>query len=98
MICLSTRGGGCFRIHNTLGAGIARVIHCLTEQSDKHFYFQARKEFEKNARIFMERTLQKARHLRPKAQWGYYGFPYCLNYGKNNSADCPQMVKQENDQ
>lgn len=36
---------------------------------------KAKKDFESAAINFFVRTLQTARSLRPKAKWGFYGFP-----------------------
>ncbi|KAK3714903.1 hypothetical protein QZH41_010904 [Actinostola sp. cb2023] len=44
---------------------------------------RARKQFEDSARMMMEETLKLGKHLRPKAKWGFYGFPDC--YGNENS-------------
>ncbi|KAF4525057.1 hypothetical protein B566_EDAN001971 [Ephemera danica] len=58
---------------------------------------EAQRRFEQFGRLFMERTLQVVRDMRPQASWGYYAFPYCFNYTpKNQGFDCPAEVKQEN--
>ncbi|CAK1589429.1 unnamed protein product [Parnassius mnemosyne] len=58
---------------------------------------EAKQRFEEAARIFMQNTLSIAKQMRPKAQWGYYGFPYCFNVAANNpSENCPANVIQEN--
>ncbi|CAG5006705.1 unnamed protein product [Parnassius apollo] len=60
---------------------------------------EAKERFEEAARIFMQNTLSIAKQMRPKAQWGYYGFPYCFNVATNNpSENCPAKVTQENNQ
>ncbi|XP_063710108.1 hyaluronidase B-like [Culicoides brevitarsis] len=61
---------------------------------------EATKLFESAGRRFVEETIKVAQILRPKAKWGYYGFPYCFNMngGANMNEDCPANVKDENDQ
>ncbi|CAH2251802.1 jg13782 [Pararge aegeria aegeria] len=59
---------------------------------------EATKRFEDAARVFMEKTLSTAKQMRPKAVWGYYGFPYCFNMeGKNIVEHCSKDIKAEND-
>ncbi|KAG8237240.1 hypothetical protein J437_LFUL017350, partial [Ladona fulva] len=57
---------------------------------------EAKSNFEKYARIFMEETLKLARELRPGGKWGYYAFPHCFNYDLMPS--CNKTVMDENDQ
>ena len=45
----------------------------------------------------MEKTLELAKILRPKAIWGYYGFPYCYNYRTKDEPECPELARREND-
>ncbi|KAK5638211.1 hypothetical protein RI129_012506 [Pyrocoelia pectoralis] len=56
---------------------------------------EATKRFEKSARLFMEETLLVAQRLRPKASWGYYGFPHCFN--NDMQEKCAANVRSEND-
>lgn len=59
---------------------------------------QASRRFEKSAWLFFHRTLRAARRLRPKALWGYYGFPLCFNFTpKNRQASCSSSVKENNE-
>lgn len=60
---------------------------------------QAETIFENAAVNFFNRTLLRARKLRPKAVWGYYGFPHCFNRFRDYSAleKCPEQVQNEND-
>lgn len=55
--------------------------------------------FENAAVNFFNRTLLRAKKLRPKALWGYYGFPHCFNRFRDYSSleRCPEQVEQEND-
>ncbi|CAK1547578.1 unnamed protein product [Leptosia nina] len=60
---------------------------------------EAKQRFEDSARTFMQTTISIGKQMRPKALWGYYGFPYCFNMASNNKAeDCPKKVKLENDE
>ena len=54
---------------------------------------QAKKEFDKAARAFLEGTIQLASKLRPRGLWGYLGYPYC--YGVLGYY-CDDMGVQEN--
>ncbi|XP_065215815.1 hyaluronidase A-like [Planococcus citri] len=59
---------------------------------------EASRRFEKAAWQFMRRTLKMARKMRPKALWGYYGFPLCFNFTpKNNRAKCSDSVMENNE-
>lgn len=58
---------------------------------------EARKEFETAAMKFMQGTILTARRMRPKALWGYYGFPRCFNK-QLPSYECRQKTKEQNDQ
>ncbi|CAH2057922.1 unnamed protein product, partial [Iphiclides podalirius] len=60
---------------------------------------EARKRYEEAARVFMETTISLAKQMRPKALWGYYGFPYCFNMAANNPLEkCSANVMKENNQ
>lgn len=50
--------------------------------------------------MFMETTLNLCKTLRPKAQWGYYGFPYCYNYRTTSGMVpwCHKDTQKENNQ
>ncbi|GMS97066.1 hypothetical protein PENTCL1PPCAC_19241, partial [Pristionchus entomophagus] len=56
-------------------------------------------EFDEAARKMLVETLRLARRLRPRAMWGYYGFPYC-NYdaGTNGESSCSDKFRKYNDQ
>lgn len=56
---------------------------------------EARKEFETSARKFMQTTLDACRTLRPRGQWGFYGFPNCYNY--DNRKYCSNNTMELND-
>ncbi|XP_045540103.1 uncharacterized protein LOC106714963 [Papilio machaon] len=60
---------------------------------------EAKDRFEEAARQFMQSTVSVAKQLRPRARWGYYGFPYCFNVATNNPGEaCPANVVRENNQ
>lgn len=58
--------------------------------------FQASRKWEKAAPPYMIETIQMAKALRPKAQWGYYAFPYCFN--NEGQIKCSAQVVTENNQ
>lgn len=60
---------------------------------------QAEMIFENAAVNLFNRTLLRAKKLRPRALWGYYGFPHCFNRFRDYSAleRCPEQVEMEND-
>lgn len=53
--------------------------------------------FEESARKLMEKTLMIARDLRPRGSWGFYGFPRCFNYEKDEDK-CSKETMKFNDQ
>ncbi|XP_072308593.1 hyaluronidase-1 [Eucyclogobius newberryi] len=61
---------------------------------------QARIEFEKAGRQFMEETLKLGREEKPDGLWGFYGFPNCYNYYKsgNYTGECPPTERKRNDE
>lgn len=58
---------------------------------------EAKKEFERKARIFMESSIKLAKRLRPKGLWGFYGFPDCFGSNETNY-HCSNEHMQMNDQ
>lgn len=54
--------------------------------------------FENAAINFVNRTLLRARKLRPLAKWGFYGFPHCFNRYRDFTQleRCPEQVESEN--
>ncbi|XP_063797469.1 hyaluronidase-1-like [Pseudophryne corroboree] len=69
--------------------------------SDKQILEEAKREFEDDARRFMESTLELGRKIRPGGLWGFYGFPGCYNYGYKNSSynytgECLQVEVERN--
>ncbi|GMR50275.1 hypothetical protein PMAYCL1PPCAC_20470, partial [Pristionchus mayeri] len=67
--------------------------------SDKQAVAYGAFEFDEAARAILVETLRLARKLRPRAKWGYYGFPYC-NYdaGENGEYACSDQFRKYNDQ
>lgn len=63
----------------------------------RYLFFQAERRFEQYARLFLQKTLEFAREMRPLASWGYYIFPMCFNGASNETLDCPDIIKREND-
>ncbi|XP_045507215.1 uncharacterized protein LOC123703306 isoform X2 [Colias croceus] len=59
---------------------------------------EAKQRFEEAGRRFMQNTISTAKQLRPKAIWGYYGFPYCFNKASTGIDSCPTQVVNENDE
>ncbi|KHJ90721.1 hyaluronoglucosaminidase, partial [Oesophagostomum dentatum] len=59
----------------------------------------AAKAFNESAREFFLKTIQEAKNLRPKAKWGFYGFPYCnYNAGKEiGDYECSKQYRDWND-
>jgi hyaluronoglucosaminidase len=59
---------------------------------------QAKIIFESAAINFVNRTILRARKLRPLARWGFYGFPHCFNRYRDYSQleRCPEQVEAEN--
>lgn len=66
--------------------------------SQKALQLEASKSFERAGKIFMQKTLELAKKLRPMASWGYYAYPYCFNMSPNQpGSQCSPMVVEEND-
>ncbi|XP_053620163.1 hyaluronidase-5-like [Plodia interpunctella] len=57
---------------------------------------EAKRRFEEAGRAFMQTTIQVAKQMRPRAQWGYYGFPYCFNMAADKMPTCSDDVMREN--
>ncbi|XP_041047531.1 hyaluronidase-1-like [Carcharodon carcharias] len=63
----------------------------------------AKKKFQTAAENFMRQTLKVGQTLRPKGCWGFYKFPECYNYIKDNTqsdytGQCPEEVIPRNNQ
>ena len=52
---------------------------------------QAKREFEAAGRSMFESTINLGKQLRPKASWGFYGFPDCYSK-KENRYQCSSEV------
>jgi len=53
---------------------------------------QAKKEFESAGRAMFESTITLGKELRPKALWGFYGFPDCYA-NKDYKYQCTPQVR-----
>jgi len=58
---------------------------------------KAREEWNLSAKTIISSTLQLATSLRPKAQWGFYKFPECYNYGAQHPW-CGSKVESMDDE
>uniref|UniRef100_A0A0R3RNW5 Hyaluronidase n=1 Tax=Elaeophora elaphi TaxID=1147741 RepID=A0A0R3RNW5_9BILA len=58
----------------------------------------AKDEFNNASMEFLIQTIRKAKTMRPKAFWGYYGMPFC-NYtaGTNGTIACGEVYENFND-
>ncbi|KAK2183579.1 hypothetical protein NP493_304g05027 [Ridgeia piscesae] len=74
---------------------LARVRTEHPDWGQKHVERAAKKQFENAARVFMTGTLQLARKLRPRGQWGYYHFGDC--YNQKGDRHCKPGEMQLND-
>ncbi|XP_011161185.1 hyaluronidase [Solenopsis invicta] len=83
--------------YKTLSIKLERERHPYW--SDGAIKKEAKRRFEKYGRMFMEETLKMAKKLRPKATWGYYGYPYCFNQTPGQpTAHCNRQTMVENDE
>jgi len=57
---------------------------------------QAKQEFEDAGRAMFEHTITLGKELRPKALWGFYGFPDCFAHAENRY-QCTPKVRGQND-
>ncbi|EEB14203.1 Hyalurononglucosaminidase precursor, putative [Pediculus humanus corporis] len=82
-------------VYKNLSKDLERQYH--PQWSEKKIREKAKIHFEEASKEFMEKTLELAKILRPKAIWGYYGFPYCYNYRTTDEPECPELARREND-
>lgn len=86
---------GTLEPYKTVSIELARQKHCLWPKP--RIEAEAQRAFEAAGRAFMLDTLQLAKQLRPNAQWGYYGLPFCFN-GKGDTVEtCGRNIQIEND-
>ncbi|CAH2098513.1 unnamed protein product [Euphydryas editha] len=76
-------------IYKDFSYEIERKLHSWWPK--KWIQAEATYRFETAARQFMQTALSLANQMRPKASWGYYGFPYCFNKA------CSPVVLAEDD-
>lgn len=86
---------GTLQPYRDLSVQIERKSHPF--QPSNRIEAEATRHFEESAKKFMENSIEVARKLRPRAQWGYYGLPYCFNGRGTAIEDCPREVQREND-
>ncbi|CAG9531087.1 unnamed protein product, partial [Cercopithifilaria johnstoni] len=79
-------------------ASIDDVKQRQPEISEEEAEKIAEKEFNNASMVFLTKTIQEAKKLRPNALWGYYGMPFC-NYsaGKNGTVGCGEWFEEYND-
>lgn len=83
--------------YKTLSIKLERERHPVW--SDAAIKKEAKRRFEKYGRVFMQETLRLAKKLRPKAAWGYYGYPHCFNQTPGQrTARCDRQAMLENDE
>jgi len=93
------QNSGVLQPYRNLSIKLVRQEHRLW--SKDRVYNEAKRRFETAGKQFVEATIRRAQQLRPKASWGYYGFPYCFNMnggGANKDENCPSNVQKENDE
>lgn len=71
------------RIYQQKSLELAKQRHPGFNKS--HVLDEAMKEFEQAARSYINGSLTAATTLRPKGQWGYYGYPRCWDKNCNGS-------------
>ena len=59
---------------------------------------EAIRHFELAAQLWMEKTIEKVKSLRPDGFWGYYEFPGCFNGKDRNGHHCSQTTIDMNNQ
>lgn len=70
------------RIYQSRSVELVQDKH--PEWSMEEVIEEAKKEFERTARVFMESSIKLARQVRPKGLWGFYGFPDCFGSNETN--------------
>nr|ARK19841.1 hyaluronidase [Ampulex compressa] len=82
--------------YKDLSVSLVRKEH--PSWSNRQVEQEAKEEFEKSGKLFMEKTLKLAQKLRPLAAWGYYAYPYCYNLTpKQPTTQCNRETIKEND-
>ncbi|ETN74271.1 hyaluronoglucosaminidase [Necator americanus] len=91
-------GYGTKRVYQNVSIKIARQ-NLSSEASESVVKAEAIKEFNEAAKNFFVKTIQKAKEMREKAKWGFYGFPYC-NYdaGKKREYKCSKRYQDWNNE
>ncbi|KAK7891173.1 hypothetical protein WMY93_023136 [Mugilogobius chulae] len=80
---------------------IKKVNNTQSELSGKGIVDEAKKQFEKAARRFMQKTLKLGQAKYPKYKWGFYLYPDCFNYQwleVNYTGKCSEKTQMQNNQ
>ncbi|KAK6009942.1 hypothetical protein OSTOST_25099 [Ostertagia ostertagi] len=87
-----------YQVYQNASFEIVRSNH-TTNLTGEQLNKTAKEEFNKAAKDFILKTIERAKQLRPNASWGLYGFPYC-NYdaGKKGEYNCSEEFQQFNDE
>lgn len=86
---------GNLQIYKDVSEQLVRQRHFLWPK--ERVVKEATRLFEEYGRIFMETTITLAKQIRPLAQWGYYGLPFCFNGKGRNNENCERNIQIEND-
>nr|E0XKJ9.1 RecName: Full=Hyaluronidase Tab y 2.0101; AltName: Full=Allergen Tab a 2; AltName: Allergen=Tab y 2.0101; Flags: Precursor [Tabanus yao]ADM18346.1 putative Tab y 2 allergen [Tabanus yao] len=89
------QNGGSLSDYQNLSLKLEKDLH--PEFNEDQLRKEAERRIEKFGRSFIKQTLIKAKKLRPKAQWGYYAFPYCFNGRRRYVDTCIPSAKIDND-
>ncbi|XP_031563585.1 hyaluronidase-1-like [Actinia tenebrosa] len=89
-----SRNWGSKKIYQTRSIEILRSQH--PDWSMEQLVEQAQYQFENHAQRMMHETLKLGKFLRPKAKWGFYGFPDCYGH-ENTNYMCSDEHKDFND-
>ncbi|XP_032893248.1 hyaluronidase-2-like [Amblyraja radiata] len=98
---LYARNWGSKRVYQTKSQELVRGRN--PDWNQTHIEAEAKKEFDKAARIYMRSSLRLGQSMRPKAYWGFYLFPDCYNYHYRDEfptydGQCPDIeIKRNNE-
>nr|ATU82477.1 venom hyaluronidase [Lethocerus distinctifemur] len=83
-------------VYRTMSKDFVRDEHPDWEEHE--IFKEAERRWEAITFPFFKRTLKIAFEERPKAKWGFYGFPQCFNFAPTNERkECNNRVKDDND-
>ena len=78
------------KIYKIKSIELVRQRHADWPMTD--LVLEAKDEFETAARAMFEQTIRLGKRLRPKALWGFYGFPDCFGQ-EQHDFQCTDEVK-----